>query len=268
MLIHHLDQTIKVIPRFGLGNRLMAIGSALRLQKLGYFRTVRVQWEASGDLNANFSDLLEIDNIVQSSKDPDDIYVGFPNKHRIPNHDRVTVEACDIFTVEDDPTDPNIINKEIAAVFNQIRFKPYLYALADKYDVAGRTGLHCRRSDYPFSRPPINTGIIPKYHEVLDHGFAANIKTTYPGPYFLASDSAKTDAYFIEQFPGIITVPKKHYPEWSVRPLETVIEGVVDMILLSRCRILVGDSPSTFSTVAAWLGGIEKMIWQRPWITL
>jgi hypothetical protein len=37
-----------------------------------------------------------------------------------------------------------------------------------------------------------------------------------------------------------------------------VIEDVVDMILLSRCRILVGDSLNTFSTIAAWLGGIEK----------
>ncbi len=260
-----MSRTLKIIPRFGLGNRLIAIASALRLKQLGYFDNIRVQWESSNDLNANFNDLLEINDITLTGPEDGDIHVGIPHKHTIPNHNRVTVEVYDLFTVVDDPNNDSVaISREIAASFQKISFLPRFYKLADQYNVTGRIGLHCRRSDYPFSKPPADQTIIPRYHNLIDKEFAADIKGAYHGPFFLASDSAKTEAYFTAAFSGLLMSKKKAYPEWSTRPMDTVIEGVVDMILLSRCKLIVADSHSTFATVAAWMGAIEKFVWVRP----
>ncbi len=264
MILHGQQRTIKVIPRFGLGNRLMAIASAIRLQEIGEFNNVVIQCEPNSHFNAPI-DLLGIENVtIVHHQEKDDIYAGLPQDHKIQSCDRVTVEAFDIFTVDTDTTDPHTIRKEIIKALKRVKFQPKYHRIADQYKVENCIGLHCRRSDYPFSQPIMSDDKLSRYHDLLDKKFAADIQQQYQGPYFLASDSEKTNEFFKHKIPGIIQASKSNYPNWSTRSTRAVEEGIVDMILLSRCTKIIADSQSTFSTVSAWLGNIEKLSWARP----
>lgn len=258
-----MNRVLTLIPRYGLGNRLMAIAAALRLQDRGHFDEIRLCWEPASDLDVSYNDIIDINGITVIDRAINDTifvnYVGLPRQARVPLANHVTVEAFDAFTVQGDDI---VIDQSITSL-GRVRFKANYYELADKMNVHGRVGLHCRRSDYPFSRPILSPDKLTAYHDFLDREFVKAI-VTFPGPYFLASDSARTTDMLSRHLPGAVYAPKHYYPVWATRPRKTVDEGIVDMILLSRCRQIVADSPSTFSTVAAWFGDLDKMIWLRP----
>lgn len=257
-------KSLKLIPRYGLGNRLMAVASGIRLVTIEKFDELRVCWYPSGDLDIRITDLMEGPYITEEGEESESVYVnyiGLPQDARVPVLPKVTVEAYNPFTCEGDITPPKTINRQLGNALRTLKFK-----INPTLDVAGRIGIHCRRTDFPYVVPRMSAADTDAHHRRIDRLFADAVAEQFPTePLFLATDSAETDEHFKRKFGDrLVSSPKQHYPVWCHRPQATVEEGVVDMLLLSRCQKIVADSFSTFSTVAGWLGDIEKLIWQRP----
>lgn len=258
-----MDLTLKVRPMWGLGNRLIAIASALRLQELGVFKHVSIQWEPHQHLEAEFAEVLNIKDVTVTTHKQSDVV--YPNNGKIPVFDNITVPAAAVFTTEDDRTDRRTTNSQLVQAFKRVRFRPWFYDTADRWDVKDRTGLHCRRTDFTFGgNPSVDRNYVSRYHDFLDKEFVNDIKELYTGPYFIASDSQQTSEYVTNQLNDVFYTPKQHYPVWCTRSLDTVTEGIIDLILLSRCSKVIADSISTFSVAAALIGNIEKITWTRP----
>lgn len=252
-------RVLQLIPRYGLGNRLMAVASGLRLVNMGKFDELRVCWHPSGDLDIPIHAIMDGPYVVNDAPAEESVYfnyVGIPNDSKIPLLPQITVEAFHPFTFEGDKTPFPKVNQQLGNALRSLTFK------ADPtLDVSGCVGIHCRRSDYLVSHTDSTA-----YHRFIDQAFAEVVAQQCPtGRLFLATDSAETDGHFRRQFGDrLVTLPKKHYPVMANRPADTVMEGLLDLLLLSRCQKILADSYSTFSTVAGWLGGIEKFIWHRP----
>jgi hypothetical protein len=273
MIHHHQPRILKLIPRHGLGNRLLAIASAVRLLNRGIFDELHICWQPSTDLITKFSDIIDLrcPHIIVESNDIEGRYINYsnlPKDHRIPAKESITVEAFDVYTDIDDDNTQDIVRLELIEALKQIKFTQNHYNKADLYDVSNCIGLHCRRSDYPFTKQVLSEKATTQYHDRLDQLFMKIIMDDYHNQkLFIASDSQKTTNLFVAKFDNIIHVSKTNYPVWAYRPKLTVDEGIVDMILLSRCKSIVSDSFSTFSLVAAWIGNIERITWIRPNVT-
>lgn len=266
MLAH--GRTLKIQPRFGLGNRLLVLASGIRLVQLGLFGQLRVSWRPEKDLNCEIDKILDgpfvKDPYSQEDDDRSTVFVDYfqmsANTVRVPLLNHVTVRAFGVFTYEGDKTEPAAMTTQFKQALAKLRFHPDLVQKADRYDVAHRVGVHCRRTDFPAKMLGLDTD---KAHVAMDLSMADALVTHFPDePLFLATDCPRTDRYYKSRFGDrLIAASKSNYPDGSNRPEASIEEAVVDLLLLSRCRRLVADTFSTFSLVAGWLGGRDKSIW-------
>ncbi len=249
---------------------MQAIASAIRLLDRNIFDELQIYWKQSPDLQSDLNDIIKINdtNVIDISNTHilhiDNIKI--PNGFRIPSNPLVTVKAYDFFTDSQDPIGKMALKDQFSTPIRKIKFRQDLYNKASEINVTNRIGIHCRRTDYPPMKIKLGKAARAKYYHHLDIDFANAIESMYPDDKLLiASDSLDTTNYFMHRFGDrIIHSPKHNYPIWSNRPQKTVEEGIIDMILLSRCKSLIVDSNSTFCTVAGWFGNITKHMWTRP----
>jgi hypothetical protein len=76
--------------------------------------------------------------------------------------------------------------------------------------------------------------------------------------FFLATDSAATEDRFREQYREAVMVnsDKRFVPSVRGRPKENQRDAVIDMFALARTRKILGNNASSFSRMAADIGGI------------
>lgn len=77
--------------------------------------------------------------------------------------------------------------------------------------------------------------------------------------FFLATDCAETEERFREQYRQAVIVnrEKRFVPSVRGQPKENQRDAVIDMFALSHTRKILGTNYSSFSTMAADIGGIE-----------
>ncbi len=108
-------------------------------------------------------------------------------------------------------------------------------------------GVHIRRTDHAVSISRSPTGrFISSMHGILDE----NPDTMF----FLATDGEQDKRLIVDTFPGHVVCSDKPV---SRQTLEGMTEAAADMITLSRCRRILASHGSSFSAIAARLGGIE-----------
>ncbi len=120
-----------------------------------------------------------------------------------------------------------------------------VFALASG-DGDGRVvGVHIRRGDNEASIQvsPLDLFVARMQREVEQ----------YPEVrFFLATDDPATEREVLERFPGRVTVRAK---ELSRTRTSGVQDALVDLLILSKCPLILGSYWSSFSQMAAELGG-------------
>lgn len=118
-------------------------------------------------------------------------------------------------------------------------------------------GVHVRRGDawdspraYGFRRSSDAA-----FFARMEAELAAEPRTNF----FLATDSAATEERFRERHPNAVIVnPDKEFvPSVPRQPKANQRDAVIDMFALARTRKILGNNYSSFSKMAAAIGGIE-----------
>src|SRR5919112_333379 len=76
---------------------------------------------------------------------------------------------------------------------------------------------------------------------------------------FLATDCAATEEHFRERYGEAVMVnrDKRFIPSIPNRPKDNQRDAVIDMFTLARTRKILGNNRSSFSRMAADIGGIS-----------
>ena len=79
--------------------------------------------------------------------------------------------------------------------------------------------------------------------------------------FFLATDDPATEKRVMSEFPGRVTVRGKNYARNRVRGVQ---DALVDLLVLSKCPLVLGSYWSSFSQTAAEMGGGTLEIVRTP----
>ena len=153
-------------------------------------------------------------------------------------------------------------------VFQSIPFQKSIQDQAEKFIVNNFgtdsfNGLHVRKTDHPY---PLE-----------EEEFIKQINEQTQTKCFVCSDDPATEQKFLNACPNVRVFPKQHYVEMLVpngnwgyevtdstghrfpfnvkRGSESVIEAMVDLLILSKSNIINTDHRSTFIRTAVLLSG-------------
>lgn len=279
MLIHKRN-CLTLVPVGGLGNRLLALFSAVHLISIGAFDSLRVLWEVCQECNIAFEDIGTI-NIPHEM-----IIHDKPPRNReilnqlFPYLDGQIITTCTNFSCSTPWL--GCAQKHIGGIHqrfaecicprcsfefnnaNLFQFAEKHYQKANTIDVSGHIGIHCRRTDWPHNGE-IEEGYM-KF--TASDNKMINYANSITDKLFIATDSPYTLAHLRTAVGNrLIHYPKHHYPIYSGemmagwKPIERsancVSDAIIDIILLSRCTQIVADSTSTFPTISGILGNIN-----------
>lgn len=258
-MIFHEPRRLRTFAHHGLGNRLLAIASTLRLVDRGYFDTAQIGWLPSRELEAEADDLFHLDYPVLRDQPPlTAVGVTDGTVPHVPLRHDQTVTAWGQFTVWGDNTPKAQLEAEWHRALASVRFHRCFW---QDLPVGGCVGLHCRRTDYLIGTRPERQ----LRHIRWDRDFADRVELEFPRErLFLASDSPLTKDYFRLRFGSrLVSAQVLAYPQWRLRTKASVEGAVADLLLLSRCQRVLADNWSTFSWAASLLGGIPHTYWSQ-----
>ena len=124
-------------------------------------------------------------------------------------------------------------------------------------------GVHIRRGDawgYP------SASLASQFRRSPDVAFLARMDAELEAEphtnFFLATDSAATEERFRERYGEALIVnrDKRFVPSVPMRPKDNQRDAVIDMFALARTRKILGNNKSSFSRMAAGIGGIRLEI--------
>lgn len=149
---------------------------------------------------------------------------------------------------------PEKLRKEILKYLRNIKPKKSIKNFVDnfskKYNLKNAIGIHIRRDDFVMGvdglgKVSTNGKFIIKIKEIL----IKNPNTMF----FLCTDCQKTEDQFKNKFKNkIIIFEKKNRDRTSVVNTQ---EGLIDLLLLSKTKQIIGTYGSTFTELAWWFGG-------------
>ena len=148
---------------------------------------------------------------------------------------------------------PKEIKKEILNYLKKLRILKSLQKEIDnfqeKYNLKEMIGVHIRRGD--FSDRPTSPGKVSsdkKFIEKMKELIKKNPKTKF----FLCTDSKEIEKIIEKEFPNRISkYPKTSFVRTDVRATQ---EGLIDLLLLSKTKQILGTYRSTFTEMAWWFG--------------
>jgi hypothetical protein len=121
-------------------------------------------------------------------------------------------------------------------------------------------GVHIRRGD-AWDHP--DASLASEYRRSSDASFFARMHAELVAEprtnFFVATDCAATEERFREQYRETVMVnrDKRFVPSVPGRPKDNQRDAVIDMFALARTRKILGNNYSTFSRMAADIGGIR-----------
>ena len=118
-------------------------------------------------------------------------------------------------------------------------------------------GVHIRRGDHLAGprRSELRRSSDAAFFARMDAELAAEPRTNF----FLATDCTATEERFRERYREAVIVnrDKRFVPSVRGQPKENQRDAVIDMFALARTREILGSNYSSFSRMAADIGGIE-----------
>jgi hypothetical protein len=252
-----------VEPTGGLGNRMRVIASALELAE-SLARPLRLVWTRTPDAGCRFDDLFQpIPGITVSEhawttsriERTAGSGIGF---YRIVRQARVEeLRGGDVVGAIGAMRRPYVItcSRFLQAKGRLSALRP-IAAVSEAVDhaVAGFTsqtiGVHIRRADHDIATQHSPTA---RFVEVMRHRLDAEARTTF----FLATDSPGEEAMMRKQFGDRIQTTAKTLDR--SRP-EAIRAALVDLLALGRTATILGSHGSSFSEVAAEVGGTPLVV--------
>ena len=252
---------IEITNQCGLGNRIKNLVSALRMghmindqvimQTQHHFAYTFNQLSTEGKPNYFRYDTCHIedlsgDNDVDALYKPRDIWVIDPSGHT--KSPGVNLQYENI--------KPSAIKKWLT-YFNLITWNPEIMlkveSAAKKYDIENRVGVHIRSwTDGP-------------YIQNLNHNmniFIDEMKKFPDKKFFLTCDDDNILKEFPKEFNKRIIsnkFPGQKHIEFNTEE-KNIINTIIDLFLLSKCKIIIGTYQSSFTEIAWWLGNCNSKV--------
>lgn len=263
-------------PLGGLANRMRVLASALTASKESNNKLV-VVWNLNTELNCDFDTIFEsIPGVKFRENNANYKLLHRSNQanyyKRIKAKVRNKILGIDYCVTEGDVKDKDF-NKKIVQIITKNRnvhiatnhefgsgkkdykvFSPKkeIQKIIDNLTIrfTNRTiGLHIRQTD---NKIAIDNSPIELFKDKINEELAKNSETLF----FLATDSLSIQEELISKFGDkIIVYPK----EWTRNSKQGIIDAVVDMYCLSKTKLIYASYWTSFSDVAALIGGIQKI---------
>jgi len=254
----------------GLGNRLgVLIGGILTSQKLNY--TYEICWPKNTWCGCDFTDLFEFNvNVYDKnintvfSENESNIFLIHENQTKsnleiVFNHDLENINT--ILNMDKDVVyyhnriPEYYSEKEILETLNLLKINKTIYDRVIEqislYKINKRIGIHIRKTDFNY---------------IIDESlFFNSISNDFENTYFVCSDDYETEKKFLS-LGNVVTFKKKYYVEKLIPDLswygqiqdnegrnfnfnvnrnsESVIEAFIDLLLLSRTKIIKTSNSS------------------------
>lgn len=124
-----------------------------------------------------------------------------------------------------------------------------------KHNITNCVGVHIRRGDFADRKTsPGKVSSDEKFIERMNELIKENYKTKF----FLCTDSKEVEEKLERTFPKkIIKFPKTSFTRTEVRATQ---EGLIDLLLLSKTKHILGTYRSTFSEMAWWFGECKAKV--------
>jgi hypothetical protein len=138
---------------------------------------------------------------------------------------------------------------EAAGYLDHFRPRPDIVAEVDRataeFETGGLTGVHIRRTDNTeaVERSPLDSFLERMQRDVEQHPETR---------FFLATDDPATEQVVKERFPGRVSTRPKVFARDRA---DGVRDALIDLLLLSKCPLILGSHWSSFTETAAELGG-------------
>lgn len=265
-------KTITIVCDGGLGNRFGSLFPASSIAA-EYGLDYVVSWPVNNWCGCDFSDIFaplhkfQTSTISEIAKNrPNDLFVlhenqtGVALKHMMPHTESTLshIKNSRIDIVYYHNKIPSYFTTEkIISVMKKFTLsdtvKKRVNRFCKEHNVGKNVkGIHIRKTDHP--------------SQIDDSAIFSSIKNDATGRYFLCSDDKETEEKF-SCLPNVITHKKNHYVDKLIngtwretitdsegrsfnfnvnRTKESVIDGFVDMLILSRTNIVVKNNKSTF----------------------
>ena len=123
------------------------------------------------------------------------------------------------------------------------------------YRLEELVGVHIRRGDsmyHPDNRASVS------HPDSFAHRIEKLIELNPNVRFFLSTDCVDTERRFLARFPGRFATFKKDSRDRHKR--EAIKEALIDLLLLSTTKHILGSYKSTFTEMAWWFGGCEAKV--------
>ncbi|WP_319533129.1 hypothetical protein, partial [uncultured Cohaesibacter sp.] len=143
-------------------------------------------------------------------------------------------------------------NAEIDALFQKLKLKPHLQAKLDAMvqtsDFSSCVGLHIRRTDHVALAVKRTGGFSDdeQFTKRIDELISKNENQQF----YLATDNTETQEKFLSLY-GDRMIVSEPIKDSSAHRKTSLEHAIIDLFLLSRCRIILGSVWSSYSSVAA-----------------
>ena len=260
--------SLTVEPIAGLGNRMRVVGSALALARATGAR-LRLIWTRTPDLHCRFLELFEpLPDVVLAERSRTLSRIVRRLIMPVSPRTRIVYQAEIERLLSAGADFPALLRAAPMYVATCTRFfeAPQLLAplipaqqlrrevdaFSARFD--GHTvGVHIRRRDFAFQhRSPTGAFLARMHTEVMNDSLTR---------FFVSSDDPDEEALLRQEFGDRILTRPKHFTR--SRP-EGIRDAVVDLYCLARTRRIVAGIYSSFSEAAAEIGGIERVVIDRP----
>ena len=274
------EKYIICINRRGLGNRLKGLISVSRLsEKLG--RKLMLYWPNNQYCGCDFDDLFEnsfpkigeeafkkikeegnykLYKEVLENADDTEKYLLFKTWKFVFLPDEIPENFARVFPSKKGKNIdfeyeriPEEIRQKLLIYVNRLKPKTQMIVddFTEKHNLKNCIGIHIRKGDYRFTaerRDKVSS----------EEKFIKRMNEMPKDKFFLCTDSEKTEDKFKKIFGGrIIACPKGNRKRSKAMAIR---EALVDLLLLSKTKHILGSYLSTFTELAWWFGGCKAKV--------
>ncbi len=124
-----------------------------------------------------------------------------------------------------------------------------------KYNVKELVGVHVRRDDFQTGKERLGyVSSDDKFFEKMKELLNENPSTKF----LLCTDSQETEDKFVKEFGDKIIIYKKRNRDRTT--ILNTQQGLIDLLLLSKTKHIIGTYRSTFNEMAWWFGGCKAKV--------
>ncbi|MCK4553272.1 hypothetical protein KAT80_03640 [Candidatus Pacearchaeota archaeon] len=240
----------------GLSNRIKCLISSMKIAKETNQELV-LYWPKDYSCNCNFSNLFE-NKIKEISKENLRKIIRQKNKKFVLVNDTESKIFSDKINLQYEKI-PSEIKREILYYLNKLKIKREILKKVEKFKKSNFSettiGVHIRGGDFKFIKNKIgHVSNDKQFIKEMKRELEKNPKTKF----FLATEDKETENKFLKIFENEIIVyhkkTKKRDEEGSVK------EALIEILLLSKTKRILGNFGSTFTEMAWFLGNCKPEI--------